>query len=92
MQHLEKRQQIDTSVLTHKDILINSLKNQLKMAEEKEVDFAEKTDKQFEQITGLHNDNVILKDAIELRSIELKNKTRSIELLEKRLIEKQEKV
>ena len=92
MQHLEKQQQIDTNAMTSKDIQINRLENLLKMAEDKEFDLSEQNDKQQQQIVDLQNDNAASQDAIKLRVMELKHKTQSIDILEKRIKENNEKV
>lgn len=92
MYQLEKQQRNNSSLMSHKDFLIQRLKNQLKSFEEAEHHLEEEMNKKHYLIDSLREDNNSLKDAMELRIIELKNKTQSIEILERHLNELKEKV
>ncbi|XP_057291270.1 227 kDa spindle- and centromere-associated protein-like [Hydractinia symbiolongicarpus] len=92
MYQLEKQQRNNSSLMSHKDFLIQRLKNQLKSFEEAEHHLEEEMNKKQHLIDSLQEDNNSLKNAMELRIIELKNKTQSIEILERHLNELKEKV
>lgn len=73
--------------LAQQDILIQKLTNQLKNAEEKGKNLQEHMLKMEDEINELRNSNLILQNAIELRVVEIKHKSGTIEMLEKTMRE-----
>ena len=84
--------QLSTTTIAQKDVTIQKLKNKLLQHEQMEKELTEENNNQHDVIMALKQEINILENTISMRIIELDNKTQSIQILERQLLEMKEKV